>query len=111
MVALERAIEAAGSAGVNPDLELLATNAMPRRGLARKADGTPTKKTQRNFIDADSHMMQSGGSYMQGYICQLAADANHQVIVAAGLSNQSPGLNTLKPCWSASLQAPEHYRM
>ena len=40
---------------------------MPRRGLARKADGTPTQKTQRNFTDADSHLMQSGGSYLQGY--------------------------------------------
>jgi hypothetical protein len=40
---------------------------MPRRGLARKADGTPTKKTQRNFTDPDSHLMHSGGSYLQGY--------------------------------------------
>ena len=52
MVALEKGIEVAGSAGVvPPDLELLATNAMPRRSLARKADGTPRKKAQRNFTD------------------------------------------------------------
>jgi hypothetical protein len=57
---------------------------MPRRGLARKADGTPTRKTQRNFTDPDSHLMQSGGSYLQGYTCQVAVDSNHQVIVALG---------------------------
>jgi hypothetical protein len=70
---------------------------MPRRGLARKADGTPTKKTQRNFTDADSHLMQSGGSYLQGYNCQLAVDSDHQVIVAVGVSNQPPDVEHLEP--------------
>ena len=97
MVALEKAIEAADSAGVEPDLELLATNAMPRRGLARKADGTPTKKTQRNFTDPESHLMPSGGAFLQGYNCQLAVDSDHQVIVAAGVSNQSPDFEHLEP--------------
>jgi transposase len=65
--ARDKAIEAAENAGVEPpDLELLAVEVMPRRGLARKADGTPTRKTQRNFTDPDSHLMQSGGSYLQG---------------------------------------------
>jgi transposase len=55
--AKEKANEAAEDAGLEPpDLEPLACDAMPRRGLARKADGTPTKKTQRNFTDADSHL-------------------------------------------------------
>jgi transposase len=96
--AREKAIEAAESAGVEPpDLEPLAADAMPRRGLARKADGTPTKKTQRNFTDADSHLMQSGGSYLQGYNCQLAVDSDHQVIVAVGVSNQPPDVEHLEP--------------
>ena len=48
MVALEKAIEAAEIAGVEPPyLEPLATNAMPRRGLARKADGTLLTATAR----------------------------------------------------------------
>jgi len=65
--ARDKAIEAAENAGVEPpDLELLAVEVMPRRGLARKADGTPTRKTQHNFTDPDSHLMQSGGSYLQG---------------------------------------------
>ena len=96
--AREKALEAAEIAGVEPpDLEPLAADAMPRRGLARKADGTPTKKTQRNFTDPDSHLMQSGGSYLQGYNCQLAVDSDHQVIVAVGVSNQPPDVEHLEP--------------
>ena len=83
--ARDQAIEVAENAGEEPpDLETLAVEAMPRRGLARKADGRPTRKTQRNFTDPESHLMQSGGSYLQGYTCQVAVDSNHQVIVALG---------------------------
>jgi hypothetical protein len=96
--AREKAIEAAENASVEPpDQELLAADAMPRRGLARKADGTPTNKTQRNFTDPDSHLMQSGGAYLQGYNCQLAVDSDHQVIVAVGVSNQPPDVEHLEP--------------
>jgi transposase len=96
--ARETAIEAAENAGLEPpDLEPLACDAMPRRGLARRADGTPAKKTQRNFTDADSHLMQSGGTYLQGYNCQLAVDSDHQVIVAVGVSNQPPDIEHLRP--------------
>ncbi|MFM9087468.1 MAG: transposase, partial [Cyanobium sp.] len=96
--AQEKANEAAEDAGLQPpDLEPLACDAMPRRGLARKADGTPTRKSQRNFTDPDSHLMQSGGSYLQGYNCQLAVDSDHQVIVAVGVSNQPPDVEHLEP--------------
>ena len=96
--ARERAIETASSAGLEPpDLQPLACDAMPRRGLTRKADGKPTKKTQRNFTDPGSHLMQSGGSYLQGYNCQLAVDSDHQVIVAVGVSNQPPDVEHLEP--------------
>ena len=96
--ARDKAIEAAENAGVEPpNLEPLAAEAMPRRGLARKADGTPTRKTQRNFTDPDSHLMQSGGSYLQGYNCQVAVDSDHQVIVALGVSNQPPDVEHLEP--------------
>jgi hypothetical protein len=55
--AREKAIDAAKEAGLEPpNLEPLETEAMPRRGLARKANGTPTHKTQRNFTDPDSHL-------------------------------------------------------
>jgi hypothetical protein len=93
-----KAIEAAEHAGVEPpDLEPLAADAMPRRGLARKADGTPTTKAQRNFTDPDSHLMQSCGTDLQGYNCQVALDSDHQVIVAVGVSNQPPDVEHLKP--------------
>ena len=96
--AREQAIEAAETAGVEPpNLEPLPVDAMPRRGLARKADGTPTKKSQRKFTDPESHLMQSGGSYLQGYNCQLAVDSDHQVIVAVGVSNQPPDVEHLEP--------------
>ena len=96
--ARKQAIEAAETAGVEPpNLEPLPVDAMPRRGLARKADGTPTKKSQRNFTDPESHLMQSGGSYLQGYNCQLAVDSDHQVIVAVGVSNQPPDVEHLEP--------------
>jgi hypothetical protein len=94
----EKAEEAATEAGLEPpDLQPLEDEAMPRRGLARKADGTPTAKTQRNFTDADSHLMKSGGHYLLGYNCQLAVDSDHQVIVALGVSNQAPDVEHLEP--------------
>jgi transposase len=95
--AIDNAIAAAEMAGVVVDLEPLAADAMPRRGLARKADGTPTAKTQRNFTDPDSHLMQSGGTFLQGYNCQVAVDSDHQVIVAVGVSNQAPDVEHLEP--------------
>ncbi|CAK6697902.1 IS1182 family transposase [Synechococcus sp. CCY9201] len=95
--AIENAIEVAEIAGMDVDLEPLDPDAMPRRGLARKADGTPTARTQRNFTDPDSHLMQSGGTYLQGYNCQVAVDSDHQVIVAVGVSNQAPDVEHLKP--------------
>ena len=77
----------------------------PCSGLAHKAEGTPTKKTQRNqrcaeacgYTDPESHLMPSGGAFLQGYNCQLAVDSEHQVIVAAGVSNQSPDFEHLEP--------------
>ena len=96
--ARDNAIETAEHAGREPpDLEQLAADAMPIRGLARKADGTPTTKTQRNFTDPESHLMQFGGTYLQAYNCQLAVDSDHQVIVAVGVSNQPPDVEHLEP--------------
>lgn len=96
--AREKAIDAAKEAGLEPpDLQPLEGEAMPRRGLARKANGTPTQKTQRNFTDPESHLMKSDGHYIQGYNCQVAVDSDHQVIVAVGVSNQAPDVEHLAP--------------
>jgi hypothetical protein len=40
--------------------------------------------------------MQSGGSYLQGYNCQVAVDSDHQVIVAVAVSNQPPDVEHLE---------------
>ncbi len=89
--AKEKAIEAAETAGVEPrDLEPLAPDAMPRRGLARMAVGIGEIALGPGGLCTISHLMQSGGSYLQGYSCQLAVDSDHQVIVAVGVSNQPP---------------------
>jgi hypothetical protein len=73
--ARDAALAAAENVGVEPpDLEPLAADSIPRRGLARRADGAPTTKTQRNFTDPDSHLMQSGGAYVQGYNRQPGRD-------------------------------------
>ena len=41
--------------------------------------------------------MKTDGNYIQGYNCQLAVDRDHQVIVALGVSNQSPDVEHLEP--------------
>ena len=71
--AREKANDAAEDANLEPpDLEPLACDAMPRRGLARKANGTPTKKTQRNYRYA--------GLRLHG--CRQPPDAVRRVIPA-----------------------------
>jgi hypothetical protein len=49
--------------------------------------------------------MQSGGSYLQGYNCQLAVDRDHQVIVAVGVSNQAPDVEHLTPMLAGLIQS------
>jgi transposase len=61
------------------------------------ADGKPTPKAQMNFTDADSCIMESQGTYLQGYNCQLAVDEEYQIIVAQALTNQPPDNNHLMP--------------
>ena len=71
MAARDLAIEKAGEAGLEPEgLEPQAADAMPQRGLAHRADGSPKASAQRNFTDSDSHIMKSDGNLLQGYNCQ-----------------------------------------
>jgi len=112
--ARDLAIEKAAEAGMEPpDLDPLPADAMPRRGLAHIADGSPTAKAQRNYTDPDSHIMQSDGDWIQGYNCQAAVDGDHQVIVAIGVSNQPPDVEHLEPMLKRTIantgQAPETF--
>ncbi|MFM7286327.1 MAG: transposase, partial [Cyanobium sp.] len=96
--ARELAIEKANEADLEPQgLEPQPADAMPYRGLAHRADGSPTPAAQRNFTDPDSHIVKSDGNVLQGYNCQAVVDGDHQVIVAMGVSNQPPDVEHLVP--------------
>jgi hypothetical protein len=59
--------------------------------------GTPKPAAQRNFTDPDSRIMERGGEFLQGYNCQAAVDADFQIIVAQGVSNQPPDAEYFVP--------------
>ncbi len=63
---------------------------MPSHQIPRDKQDAPTDKAQRNFTDADSRIMKTGDGFVQGYNAQIAVDELAQVIVALGVSNQSP---------------------
>lgn len=70
---------------------------LPKHRVQTRPDGTPHEKAQRNFVDPDSRIMERGGSFLQGYNCQLAVDEEHQVIVAQAVTNQCPDAGNLLP--------------
>ena len=71
---------------------------LPLHQTPATRSGEPTDKAQRNFTDADSRIMVGGdGAYIQGYNAQAAVDGESQVIVATGVSNQSPDTAYLQP--------------
>lgn len=71
--------------------------AVPKHRVRARPDGTPHPKAQRNFVDPDSRIMERDGSFLQGYNCQLAVDAEHQIIVAQAVTNQCPDNGNLVP--------------
>jgi len=86
--ALEREAEAeARVKGHDPDDD---EGNRPRRGRKPKTPvGTPKDKDQRNFTDPESRIMKSAEGFIQGYNAQAAVDAEYQVIVAQGLTNNA----------------------
>ena len=74
-----------------------AQDGLPFHTVPHETDGTPKPKAQRNFTDSDSRIMQSGGTYVQAYNCQIAVDEENQVIVAQVLTNQPPDYEHLQP--------------
>lgn len=70
---------------------------LPRNTPPKRPDGTPKPKAQRNFTDPDSRIMMRDGAFVQAYNAQLAVDEEHQIIVAAALSNQSPDVAYFEP--------------
>ena len=70
---------------------------LPRNTPPKRPDGTPKPKAQRNFTDPDSRIMMRDGAFVQAYNAQIAVDEDHQIIVAAALSNQSPDVEYFEP--------------
>ena len=63
------------------------------------AKAVPESKAQRNFTDPDSRIMLDGATkgFVQAYNAQAAVDGEHQIIVAAEVSQQAPDNGHLLP--------------
>lgn len=70
---------------------------LPKHKIPTTDEGKPTPKSQRNFTDPESRIMKTGDGFVQGYNCQAMVDAEHQVIVAQAVTNQSPDAEHLVP--------------
>jgi transposase len=70
---------------------------LPHHRPKTKLEGTPDPKAQRNFTDSDSRIMESGGSFLQGYNSQLAVDDEHQIILAQDITNQASDNGNFTP--------------
>jgi transposase len=60
-----------------------------------KPTGVPAEKSQRNFTDADSRIMKSHDGFIQGYNCQAAVDADHQIIVAEHVTSNGSDMHQM----------------
>ena len=80
-------------------LEAEAKEAAAKNEKKDDHDGQPKDKAQRNFTDAESHIMPvSGGKdFIQAYNAQAAVDSAHQIIVAAETTNQPIDKGQAKP--------------
>jgi transposase len=66
----------------------------------QKGKPVPEAKSQYNFTDPDSRIVQESGNkggYVQGYNAQLAVDARSQVIVMAAITQENPDNQHLRP--------------
>ncbi|MBM5801906.1 MAG: transposase, partial [Cyanobacteria bacterium K_DeepCast_35m_m2_023] len=100
------AIEKAEAAGLELSSVTAAETdplAMPQPTLPTDAAGNPKPQAQRNFTDPDSHILKGADGWIQGYNAQAAVDADHQVIVAIGVSNQPSDAVHLLPMLERTL--------
>ena len=63
----------------------------------KRAFGVPEDKAQDNFTDPESRIMKMGGSFEQCYNAQAVVDADSQLIVASGLTNNAADNGELVP--------------
>ena len=72
--------------------------------LDNPEDAQPVETDQYNFVDPDSRVLkQLDGSFIQGYNAQIAVDGNHQIIVAAELTNYANDFLQLIPMLDQSI--------
>jgi len=76
---------------------------LPEHNITIDSAGNPKPKAQRNFTDPDSRILKDGTGFVQGYNCQAVVDEEHQIIIAAGASNQAPDAEYLKPMLEAAV--------
>lgn len=87
MAALEAEAEAASGDPDDEPPEGGGSDKRKQRNVPK--NGAPHPKAQRNFTDPDSKIMKTSNGFVQGYNCQAAVDAAHQVIVAHEVTNQN----------------------
>ena len=81
---------------------------LPRNRVPVGKDGQPTDKAQRNFTDPESRICKTQGGYVQSYNGQLVVDGGeHQIIVAQGLSNQSPDAEYFVPMMDRTIEGTQ----
>jgi transposase len=91
----QRQAEADREAGRHPD-----DNQRRGGGAGRpfkRPFGEPEKKAQDNFTDPESRIMKLGTTFEQCYNAQAAVDAERQLIVASGLTNNAADNGELVP--------------
>lgn len=88
---------------------LAAERAEKERELGHAIAGTPPKAlagvpeptAQTNFTDSESRIMKTRDGFDQAYNCQLAVDADSQVIVAQAVIQQQNDVHQLEPMLDA----------
>jgi transposase len=64
---------------------------------SKNEPGTPKDAAQTNFTDPESRIMKSHDGFIQAYNVQAAVDADSQVIVAQGVTNNASDSHQLAP--------------
>ena len=99
------ALEADARAMAEEERRIEAEKEKQREAEGRKKPGIaaappsdePDPKAQRNFTDPESRIMKTKDGFIQGYNAQAAVDAESQVIVAQGLTQNGSDQGQLVP--------------
>jgi transposase len=64
-------------------------------------NGIPEDNAQKNFTDPESRLLRAGDTYLQGYNCQAAVDAESQVVVAQQANGYQDDQSAILPMMDA----------